>query len=582
MNEITAKNIEIVTDRLIVRTPEEEDVHDIFVLMSDLEIAASTGFRPMSTPSEAEGKIRRDMDSGLMFCISEKDRPERNIGVFEITPHKTNTVSGEKCNYEICYFLHKQARGKGYMTEVVGRMKHYLFEERKADSLTIAVLPRNDASRRVALKSGFTYEGLERRCGTNYLDEVVDLEYYTLYKGEYFNPGKKVRKENLTIAARQKWINDGGILYPIPGYASLLSSPGNGIFRIYEHQQTKRLGLEKIDDTFRFNFKVYDLGCEDIVSKIIKTWTSDLFKESNKNLGVIFNGLKGTGKTIAAKLLCNRTGLPVIVISKPVGGMLEFIQSLHFESVILIDEAEKTFREEQEVLLKMIDGVYNDMRKLYILTTNKLSIDENLLGRPGRIRYIKEFSNLSAKAVNEVIDDNLEDASLKEGVLKVVDSLEISTIDILKAIVDECNIMGAVPSDTTLNIPKAKYRMQIISFDSLDLDSHQELKDYIKGRLACNETVETWLRRVIGTDESKKKPKKNMDLIDEMFDCSVDIEWQATSSLATYIGKRLGHKTVISEPDRYGFFTVESDWGDTELCCLCNDIDIPSLYRGNL
>ena len=582
MNEITAKNIEIVTDRLIVRTPEEEDVHDIFVLMSDLEIAASTGFRPMSTPSEAEGKIRRDMDSGLMFCISEKDRPERNIGVFEITPHKTNTVSGEKCNYEICYFLHKQARGKGYMTEVVGRMKHYLFEERKADSLTIAVLPRNDASRRVALKSGFTYEGLERRCGTNYLDEVVDLEYYTLYKGEYFNPGKKVRKENLTIAARQKWINDGGILYPIPGYASLLSSPGNGIFRIYEHQQTKRLGLEKIDDTFRFNFKVYDLGCEDIVSKIIKTWTSDLFKESNKNLGVIFNGLKGTGKTIAAKLLCNRTGLPVIVISKPVGGMLEFIQSLHFESVILIDEAEKTFREEQEVLLKMIDGVYNDMRKLYILTTNKLSIDENLLGRPGRIRYIKEFSNLSAKAVNEVIDDNLEDASLKEGVLKVVDSLEISTIDILKAIVDECNIMGAVPSDTTLNIPKAKYRMQIICFDSLDLDSHQELKDYIKGRLACNETVETWLRRVIGTDESKKKPKKNMDLIDEMFDCSVDIEWQATSSLATYIGKRLGHKTVISEPDRYGFFTVESDWGDTELCCLCNDIDIPSLYRGNL
>ena len=582
MNEITAKNIEIVTDRLIVRTPEEEDMHDIFVLMSDLEIAASTGFRPMSTPSEAEGKIHRDMDSGLMFCISEKDRPERNIGVFEITPHKTSTVSGEKCNYEICYFLHKEARGKGYMTEVVGRMKHYLFEERKADSLTIAVLPRNDASRRVALKSGFTYEGLERRCGTNYLDEVVDLEYYTLYKGEYFNPGKKVRKENLTIAARQKWINDGGILYPIPGYASLLSSPGNGIFRIYEHQQTKRLGLEKIDDTFRFNFKVYDLGCEDIVSKIIKTWTSDLFKESNKNLGVIFNGLKGTGKTIAAKLLCNRTGLPVIVISKPVDGMLEFIQSLHFESVILIDEAEKTFREEQEVLLKMIDGVYNDMRKLYILTTNKLSIDENLLGRPGRIRYIKEFSNLSAKAVNEVIDDNLEDASLKEGVLKVVDSLEISTIDILKAIVDECNIMGAVPSDTTLNIPKAKYRMQIISFDSLDLDSHQELKDYIKGRLACNETVETWLRRVIGTDESKKKPKKNMDLIDEMFDCSVDIEWQATSSLATYIGKRLGHKTVISEPDRYGFFTVESDWGETELCCLCNDIDIPSLYRGNL
>ena len=582
MKEVKAKQIEIVTDRLIIRTPDERDIHDIFVLMSDLEIAASTGFRPMSTLSEAEGKIRREMDGGRMFCISEKNHPERNIGVFEIIPHRTNTEFGEKCNYEICYFLHKEARGKGYMTEVVERMKRYLFNERKADSLTIAVLPRNDASRRVALKSGFTYEGLDRKCGTNYLDEVVDLEYYTLYKEEYLNPDEKMRKEKLTIASKQKWINDGGILYPIPGYASLLTSPGNGIFRIYENPQTKRLGLEKMDDTFRFDFKIYDLGCEEIMSKIIKTWTSDLFRESSKNLGVIFNGLKGTGKTIAAKLLCNRIGLPVIVISKPVDGMLEFIQSLHFEGIILIDEAEKTFREEQEVLLKMIDGVYNDMRKLYILTTNKLSIDENLLGRPGRIRYIKEFSNLSAKAVNDVIDDNLKDMSLKEGVLKVVDSLEISTIDILKAIIDECNITGAVPSDSTLNIPKAKYRIQIISFDDLDLNSHQELKDYIKGHLTPNETVADWLRRVIGTDESKKKPKKNMNLIDEMFDCNVDIEWQPTSTLATYIGKRLGHRTVVSEPDRYGFFTVESDWGDTELCCLCNDVDIPSLYRGCL
>ena len=583
MKEVKARKIELATVRLIIRTPQERDVHDIFVLMSDREIAAITGFRPMGTLSEAEGKIRRDMNSGLMFCISEEGLPEKVLGVFEVTPHKTNTVSGEKCNYEICYFLHKEARGKGYMTEVVERMKRYLFDERMADSLTIAVLPRNDSSRRVALKSGFTYEGLERKCGMNYLDEVVDLEYYTLYKEEYLNPNEKIHKEKQTIASKQKWINDGGILYPIPGYASLLTSPGNGIFRIYENPQTKRLGLEKIDDTFRFDFKIYDLDCEGIMSKIIKTWTSDLFRESNKNLGVIFNGIKGTGKTIAAKQLCNRIGLPVIVISKPVDGMLEFIQSLHFESIILIDEAEKTFREEQEVLLKMIDGVYNDMRKLYILTTNKLSIEENLLGRPGRIRYIKEFSNLSAKAVNDVIDDNLNDISLKDDVLKVVDSLEISTIDILKAIIDECNIMGSVPSDSTLNIPKAKYKIQIISFDNLELKFHRELQDYIINHLAADESVINWLQKVIGADGKGKKFKKNLDLIEEMYDCRVCIEWRPTSTLGVYIGKHLGCGIVNSKPDGYGFFTREADWDNsTELCCLCNDYNIPSLYRGNL
>lgn len=112
MKEVKAKQIEIATDRLIIRTPDERDIHDIFVLMSDLEIAASTGFRPMSTLSEAEGKIRREMDGGRMFCISEKNLPERNIGVFEITPHRTNTESGENAITRYAIFSIRRPVGK--------------------------------------------------------------------------------------------------------------------------------------------------------------------------------------------------------------------------------------------------------------------------------------------------------------------------------------------------------------------------------------------------------------------------------------------------------------------------------------
>lgn len=489
---MTQKRVELTTARLLVRTPGENDVHDIFALMNDQEIAASTGFRPMSTPSEAEGKIRRAMANLNMFGIAKKEHPARIVGVFEVSPHCKNTTSGEKHNYEICYFLHESTRGRGYMTEVVEAMKRYLFTERKADSLTIAVLPRNDKSRRVALKNGFTYEGLEKKCGVTYLDEVVDLEYYTLTKEEYLNPGKKVDKESVQILEKQKWINDGGILYPIPGYATLLPCPGSGIFRIYEDTVKRRLGLEKID------------------------------------------------------------------------------------------EAEKTFDEERETLLKMIDGVYNNTRKLYILTTNKLTIDENLLGRPGRIRYIKEFANLSAQAINDIIDDNLRDTSLKAGILKLVDSLEISTIDILKSIIEECNIMGTVPEDLMLNIPRAKYKIQVVSFDSLDISRHQELQEYIKSRLAYGETVADWLRQTAKPDEEEKKPKKNRDLIEEEFDCSVDIRLQASVSPMIYLGQHLRYGTVSGAPDKYGFFTLESEWEGTTLCCVGDNGARPSLYRGNL
>ena len=275
-----------------------------------------------------------------------------------------------------------------------------------------------------------------------------------------------------------------------------------------------------MDENFTFNFKIYDLDCEDVMARVIQTWSSELFAKSNKNLGVIFNGLKGTGKTIAAKLLSNRIGLPVIIISKPLDGMLEFIQSLCFESVIQIDEAEKTFNEEREVLLKMIDGVYNNRRKLYILTTNRLSVDENLLGRPGRIRYIKEFGNLSSKAINDVIDDNLEDVSLKEDILKLVDTLEISTIDILKSIIDECNIMGEVPSTPMMNIPKAKFKVRIICFEELDIHFHREVEEHIKARLSPGETVEDWLMGTTGqADEGKIR--RNKDAIEEEYDCKI-------------------------------------------------------------
>lgn len=184
---------------------------------------------------------------------------------------------------------------------------------------------------------------------------------------------------------KQKWVYESGVYFPIPGDTTLHSSPGNGVFQIYEQRGSPgaRLSLRKIAERFLFDYKIYDLGAEDIMVKIERTWNSPIFVQSNHNLGVIFNGLKGTGKTIAAKILSNRLGIPVLIVPEAYNGLLEFISLLCIECVVLIDEAEKTFRGHSDVLLKLIDGMYNESRKLYMLTTNELSIDDNLLGRPG-------------------------------------------------------------------------------------------------------------------------------------------------------------------------------------------------------
>ena len=382
---------------------------------------------------------------------------------------------------------------------------------------------------------------------------------------------------------KQKWINKGGVLYPIPGYTTLLNSPGTGVFTVCFDAQTHQLGLSKLDDAFTFDFKIYDLGCDDIIEKVLKVWNSDQFTESSKNLGVIFNGLKGTGKTIAAKILSNRTGLPVIIVPQAYEGIQDFVASLCFECVVLIDEAEKTFKGNQECLLKLIDGVYNEARKLYLMTTNDLYIDNNLLGRPGRVRYIKKFGNLSAKAVNDYVDDNLEDVSFKTKILELVDSLEISTIDILKTIVEEVNIMGEMPDNHLLNVPRASYRFEVMQFDDLEESRVDELKTFLKAEITQGETFREWLDKPWKKDENGNECD-NEDRLADLFDCDCDRTTISSGSRFLLKEQSTMWGTLLDDPDEDGWFRLESNYGDREviLCKIIRSCDAPSLYRGSL
>ena len=562
--------VELVTDRLVIATPGERHIDDVFRIMSTRCLAERTGFKKMDDVSEAEGKIRWAMRTDNMLIISRKDE-DNVIGIIILTPKEINLPQGTLMDYEICYFIETSFQGNGYMTEALACIKEYLFKVRKADRLTIYLEPDNGPSRKVALAGGFKFSHVEKEAGCRNDGTMTDLEFYVLDRQD--SP-KDVGPCTDNYLNRQKWINEGGVLFPIPGSATLLSTPGNGVFRIYVDARTGRIGLEKIAESFIVNFKVYGTEGKAINDHIIHTWNSDVFQKSGKNLGVIFNGLKGTGKTIAAKQLCNRLGLPTIVVSKPVDGLLEFIQALNFEAAVLIDEAEKTFDEESEILLKMIDGVYNHRRKLYILTTNELSLDDNLIGRPGRIRYVKQFGNLELDVINEVIEDTLEDKSLADGLIKLVNSLEISTIDILKSLIEECNITGRIPDPNLFNVPLSKLKLRLLRFNDLDEGRFEDVEKFIVENKPESMPIEQWIgqRRDDGNDDSTWK-----SFIEKEFKCGISKESVSSRDNVVMKGGKLGYHKVTTEPDKYGFFSWEY-YGDEELLCYIGFTDRPSLY----
>lgn len=301
----------------------------------------------------------------------------------------------------------------------------------------------------------------------------------------------------------QKWINEGGIFYPISGDFVLHATPGPGVWRAVQspNPMDPRIGLQKITDRFEFDFKLYDLGQSQIIDHIQTLWNNEEYKRSGKNLGIVLNGTKGTGKTIISKILCNEMQLPVIVVSSTFkGAILPFIQNISYECVILLDEAEKVFAKDEgddKVLLSLIDGVYNAARKLYILTTNTLNVNDNLIGRPGRIRYVKEFRNLPIPMVVEYAKDNLKDINMLDKVLQEVDLLEISTIDILKAIVEEINVFGEIKDVVSMNIPKARYIYEVARLSGCSKDDIDDINYFIDTLKPGNMPMAEWYNSFI-------------------------------------------------------------------------------------
>lgn len=257
--------------------------------------------------------------------------------------------------------------------------------------------------------------------------------------------------------SKQIWLQDGNVFSQ--GSATTVSHPEGLPKGIYEVKVSMTgFYLSKIAESFTFDYKLYGLN-QKFIDYVLKT-----YENTTGNLGVLLDGIKGTGKTVTAKELCNHLQLPVILVQSMGDSNDKLIKylstTINFDCIFFFDEYEKEFKNSFDVL-SFMDGTYNSIyRKIFLLITNELNVDPNLLGRPSRIRYKKSFSNLSEEVTREILNDILKDKTAIEKVIELTHSMNIITIDLIKAIATEINIHGveALPDiKETFNIEFSRF-----------------------------------------------------------------------------------------------------------------------------
>ena len=276
------------------------------------------------------------------------------------------------------------------------------------------------------------------------------------------------------------WIQDGNTF--MKGSATTKAHPEGLPKGIYEVKESMTgYYLNRLGDSFIFNYKLYGINNE-FIEHFIKTYNN-----TTGNLGILFNGIKGTGKTVTAEELCNRLELPVIIVKSCKGedDMLEFLATqINFDCIFFFDEYEKEFKESSSVL-SFMDGVHNSQyRKIFLLTTNELEINDNLLGRPSRIRYVRSFGNLPEETTLELLNDILIDKGAIEPVLDLIRQMQIVTVDLVKALAQEVNIHGVnkidlIRKNFNLEFSDFTYLVESIELESGSLDGIQNINEQL-------------------------------------------------------------------------------------------------------
>jgi len=197
---------------------------------------------------------------------------------------------------------------------------------------------------------------------------------------------------------KYSFIKNGDNIMPIPSGSNYTLTAG----KVYELHNTQ-MDMPCLSEINPFIFpEDYYLSESDnkFMDKIVNTYN----KTDKLTTGVLFSGLKGSGKTLMAKKTAMKSGLPIIVINGDVrtADIEQFFSQVSDDVCIIMDELDKNWY--LSGLLGFFDGVKPTCKKLILCTANdEKEIDKYLNDRCSRIRYKRTFKSIDKNIAKTVL-----------------------------------------------------------------------------------------------------------------------------------------------------------------------------------
>ncbi|MFD0074667.1 GNAT family N-acetyltransferase [Streptomyces sp. NPDC127166] len=157
--------ITLTTDRLRLRTPVPEDVDAVYAICQDPDIRRWTTVPDPYKREDAEFFVHRLVPDGWREDTEYTFAAEPVEGGPLLA---AATLSSRGAGvWEIGYWLAKEARGAGHMTEIVRALAHWAFTGLGCTRLVWRAEVGNAGSRAVAERAGFVVEGVQRAALAN-------------------------------------------------------------------------------------------------------------------------------------------------------------------------------------------------------------------------------------------------------------------------------------------------------------------------------------------------------------------------------------------------------------------------------